>query len=87
MVTDAVPELKEQYIDSNARFFCTTKNSVIVLEPDYLVDVTDITECFSSKNQNPLIPIVNRFLDRGLGESAMFGSIINSLFDELIVDI
>jgi DNA replication ATP-dependent helicase Dna2 len=77
--------------------YITTPTSLVVLEPDYLVDVTDIAECFhdlqprtadadSEAGFNPMLYLLRKFFRAEAKESLVFGSIVNSCFDALIAD-
>ena len=69
-------------------FYKTTNKTHIILEPNFLVDVTELTECFQLKNSNPIISIIRRLLpDNITSKSALEGNIINNMFDNLIEDV
>lgn len=60
--------------------------SIIVLEPDYLLDVTDISECFTTSGPVPYIFFLRLFGKAQISPALVTGSIVNSIFDELIGD-
>ena len=68
-------------------FYKTTRRTQVTVEPDFLIDVTEITDCFTSKEIYPIIPIVNKFLNKNTGFAAFKGNIINNFFDELLENI
>ncbi len=65
----------------------TTNKSLLVLEPDYLVDVTDIAECVQINGSNPRLSLLKKFCRTEAKSSLIFGSIINHCFDALITNI
>ena len=56
----------------------------IVLEPDYLFDVTAISECFGADEVHPLGYILRRFINRTSGVPLLIGNIANFFLDQLI---
>ncbi|MDR0926267.1 MAG: AAA family ATPase [Ignavibacteria bacterium] len=78
---------EENELYQNAEWYATTERTQITLEPDYLVDVTEITDCFNQAIEYPVIPIISKFLNRRSGVAAFKGNIINSFLDELLEDI
>jgi len=72
-----------------AAFYKTTNKTQIILEPNFLVDVTELTECFQIKNSNPIISIIRRLLPNSsiTSKSAFEGNVVNSFFDDLIEDV
>jgi len=69
-------------------FYRTTDKTQIILEPNFLVDVTELTDCFQFQNSNPIISILKRLYPDNITSKAAFeGNIINHFFDELIENI
>lgn len=64
--------------------FSTTRNSIIILEPDIMLDVTDLSNCFLNSGFSPLPYFLNRLLPKDLTESMIQGTLVNSIFDEII---
>lgn len=60
--------------------------AAFVIQPDYLVDVTAIAECFSSDGAQPLFYLLRKFMPRTLSSPIMIGNIVNHLLDELVSD-
>lgn len=73
------------------RTYTTTRQTNIVLDPDFLFDVRDIAACFPGKRSNRYVKNPYRHL-LGLMTSpvrsdAMFlGNLVNTLFDSLVAD-
>lgn len=66
--------------------YSTTADSLIILEPDYIVDVTDIAECFLYQSTNAKIHLLKKF-GKSLPSLAMaLGTTLNYCFDELIIN-
>jgi DNA replication ATP-dependent helicase Dna2 len=69
--------------------YLTTQESFVVLEPDYLVDVTDLAECIQSGtagDDNPYLYLLKKCIRIEAKESLVLGSMINTCFDALIAD-
>lgn len=55
-----------------------------VFEPDFLFDVTAISECFGSRHAHELGYILRRFINRSSGSPLIIGNIANYFLDQLI---
>ncbi len=64
----------------------TTPHTLIVLEPDYLIDVTDIAECFQSSGPNKYLYLLKRFTGNGTSLPLLLGNVVNSCLDELLLN-
>lgn len=58
--------------------------SLIVLEPDYKVDVTDIANCFQYEEANYKVYFVNLFEQVTTNENLFQGNLVNYMFDRLL---
>ncbi len=74
-------------IGFDGKSYYTNQNTLLAIEPDYLIDVTDIAKCFDPSKPNPHIYFLSKFFTNKTGEAATIGNIINTIFDELILDI
>lgn len=74
------------YIDSKYPYFKNTQNSYVVIDPDYLVDVTDVAECFSYNGFNENLYFLKKFIIGRSTQSMIIGNLVNSIFDELLRD-
>ena len=64
--------------------YSTTSKSLVVLEPDFLVNATEIAECFDWKGANPLLYLLKKFIGFENSEPIIRGWIVNICFDELL---
>lgn len=62
------------------------KDSLVILEPDYMIDATDIAECFDSIGVNVNLYFLKKLSRDRISKSLVLGNIINTLFDELLSD-
>jgi len=69
----------------DGKCYFTNDYSLLSLEPDYLIDVTDIADCFSSNYANPNLYFLAKFQKSPIGKAAAIGNIVNHIFDELII--
>jgi hypothetical protein len=67
-----------------ANQYTTTYESLITLEPDFLVDATAIGECFASKKSNSDIFFLSKILDNLPGSAALKGSMVGYYLDEIV---
>jgi DNA replication ATP-dependent helicase Dna2 len=64
--------------------YSTTSKSLVVLEPDFLVNATEIAECFDWNGANPLLYLLKNFIGFENTEPSILGWIVNICFDELL---
>jgi DNA replication ATP-dependent helicase Dna2 len=57
-----------------------------VIEPDHLIDVTAVAECFRPVGEEPLLHLLNKFLPMSVSTSIMKGHIANFFLDELVAN-
>ena len=60
--------------------------SAIIIEPDFLIDVTGIAECFNTRGNDPRFYLLRRFLPIDSSMYLMLGHIANDFLDQLIGD-
>ena len=58
----------------------------IILEPDYLIDVTAIASQFSNAKPEPILYLLGKFLPHEVTEPLMLGNIANFFLDEMMTD-
>ncbi len=59
---------------------------LIVLEPDFLIDVTAIAECVHPDGMMPQLHLLKRFLPWSSSPALVLGNLANYMLDELVVD-
>lgn len=75
-----------KHVPEHPGMYSTTAESLVVLEPDLLVDVTDIAECEQARGSNPNIALLNKFVRSEPNEAMILGNMINAFFDDLLRD-
>lgn len=76
-------DLIEYNIQNKA--FEVTENSYITFEPDMLIDITGIADCFTFYEINPLLSILNLLtLRNDSNYYTLRGNVVNSIFDDLV---
>ncbi|OQP60677.1 hypothetical protein A3860_32265 [Niastella vici] len=64
--------------------YTTTFDTLITLEPDFLIDATAIGECFVQQGSNSDIFFLSKIMDNLPGSAALKGSIIGYYLDEIV---
>ncbi|MCD8301738.1 MAG: DNA2/NAM7 family helicase [Prevotellaceae bacterium] len=59
---------------------------LIIYEPDYLVDVTNVARCFSLYAESPLVSLINRLLPNEKTSPILLGLMAGQLLDEELHD-
>ncbi|MCE1164491.1 MAG: AAA domain-containing protein [Bacteroidetes bacterium] len=72
--------VKEKY------FYSTSFETQIIVEPDFIVEASDIAECFANNFSNPNIFFIRKLLPSKPGIAAFKGNLINGMMDALIAD-
>ncbi len=65
----------------------TTPESIVILEPDYLLDATDLAECVQRalpSGGNPRVSLLKKFMPTEVKMSLVSGGIANHCFDALL---
>lgn len=70
------------YVSENK--YKAKSDSLAVIEPDFLVDASAISECFSNKNTSSDIFFLSRLVTELAGALALKGSMVGHYLDELI---
>jgi hypothetical protein len=56
----------------------------VVIEPDLLIDISHLAECFQRNGAEPLQFLVKKFVPQETGEPAFLGNMVNALLDEAV---
>ncbi len=78
--------LNARVIDDSKKILKTVSESYVILQPDYLIDATELAECFISRGFNAHIYFLKRFGRLKVSDKLLAGNLINSLFDSLILN-
>ncbi|TAK40594.1 MAG: DEAD/DEAH box helicase, partial [Saprospiraceae bacterium] len=62
----------------------TYRPRAIVVEPDYLLDVSTVANCFQGSGAEPVVYLLQKFLPVGQSVPMMVGNIANFFLDELM---
>lgn len=85
LTEDAVWQFQHiRALPSGEHDYETTFDTLITLEPDYLMEATGIGECYSSMGANSDIYFLSRLVEDLPGTSALKGSIVGYYLDELL---
>jgi DNA replication ATP-dependent helicase Dna2 len=57
---------------------------IIVVEPDFLVDISTIAACFRDNGRNPLAYTINRMRDKANSQPILLGNLASSVLDDVI---
>ncbi len=79
-----VTEVKK-YQDEEDEFYATPQ-SLLVLEPDYLIDAKELSNCRQKQGDNPLLYILSRFTKGEVTDRVMVGNIVGKMLDDIATD-
>lgn len=71
-------------VAGKANNYIDNPSTLIVLEPDFLVDATGIAQCMDVDKSNPEIYILSKLFLEGSSSKMLLGQMANSMFDSLI---
>lgn len=60
---------------------------LIVLEPDYLVDISTVARCFESYAESPYVNLIKKLQPSANGEAVILGNFAGQLLDEELHDL
>jgi hypothetical protein len=61
-------------------------STMVILEPDFLLDATAIASCFTQEDSHPELFIVKQLFREASKSSIAQGTMLNNILDELIID-
>ncbi len=64
--------------------YLTAPESQIILEPDLLIDISELAECFTHKGANHLLYLVRKLTPQHPSPAAFKGNLVNALLDEML---
>ena len=64
--------------------FTSSSQTLLILEPDILLDISELAECFDFKEDAPLLYIVRKLLPQQPGPALFTGSMVNAIFDAAV---
>ncbi|HVI43906.1 MAG TPA: AAA domain-containing protein [Chitinophaga sp.] len=64
--------------------YVTTPESLLILEPDLLIDISDLAECFTHKGANKLLYLIKKLTPQQTSPAAFKGNLVNALLDEML---
>lgn len=67
-------------------YYLSNPETLIVLEPDFLIDTSALAECFSQNSYHPEFFVINKLIQESGTDKTMQGKVVNSILDELIMD-
>ncbi len=73
-------------LDIKNNIFTSDYKSIVVLEPDYLMDATEIAACFTTNDFAWQNYFLSTFLSKEYNPKLFSGNLINFFFDELVLD-
>jgi DNA replication ATP-dependent helicase Dna2 len=66
--------------------YSATDKTLLILEPDYLLEAKELAECCQMQGDNPLIHLLNRFSKGEITDKMMVGNISGQMLDDLATD-
>jgi len=57
---------------------------LIILSPDYLVDITTICQCFKGSGASPMFYLLNKFMPKGDSLDIQLGNAANQFLDDVV---
>ncbi|MBV7528610.1 DEAD/DEAH box helicase [Chitinophaga sp. sic0106] len=75
---------QEETEEHQTPLYTTTTESQLVLEPDLLIDISDLAECFNHKGTNKLLYLVKKLVPQTSSPAAFKGNLVNALLDEML---
>lgn len=73
-------------ISGRQQWFQSNPSTIIVVEPDFLIDASAAADCFTPKGARPEFYILNRMVRDAASEKMVLGIMVNSILDDLVSD-
>ncbi len=73
------------YANRDGEYHATDK-TLLVLEPDYLLEAKELADCCQIQGDNPLLHLLNRFSKGEITDKMMVGNISGQMLDDLATE-
>ncbi|MDD2331623.1 MAG: PD-(D/E)XK nuclease family protein, partial [Candidatus Cloacimonetes bacterium] len=73
-------------VQNRKGFYQSTPETLVVLEPDFLVDASALAECFAKEGSFPEHFVLSKLISEASTAKTATGKVVNSLFDELVLN-
>lgn len=70
--------------DDSGEYYKALPETQIILEPDLLMDISELAECFAAAGLFPLNFLVKKLVPPTFSEAALKGNMVNAIFDAAI---
>ncbi len=72
------------HIQGRQHWYQSNPSTLIVVEPDFLIDASAVAECFSQNGSRPDQYLLGRMVNEPASESMVLGLLVNNILDELV---
>ncbi|SFG28989.1 DEAD/DEAH box helicase [Pontibacter chinhatensis] len=72
-----------QLNEGTENVYSTTPHTIMVVEPDYLIEASKLAECFDRNGINPNIYLLGKFKQSETSYKMMLGNVANNILDTL----
>ena len=72
------------HADRHEDQYIAVKATRFILEPDLLIDISDLAECFGKNGANPFLYLVKKLVPQTTGLPAFKGNVVNALLDNVL---
>ncbi len=71
-------------ITGRQHWYQSNPSTMMVVEPDFLIDASALAECFTQKGSRPEFYLLGRMLKEPASEKMVQGILVNSILDDLV---
>ncbi len=76
----------EEKTEGKIKYLINGTVSLVVLEPDYTIDVTDVSGCFTGNGPSVALYFLKRVSQSSLSMNLILGNVVNFCLDELLIN-
>ena len=83
---DNILVLKCRKHPTKEHFYTSEKETQVILEPDILIDITELAECFQPKGAYPILALLKKLVPADYAKAAFQGNMVNAILDAAVRD-
>ncbi|MCG7856697.1 AAA domain-containing protein [Flavihumibacter sediminis] len=65
-------------------FYTSGNETQVILEPDILIDISDLAECFQSNGAYPILALLKKLVPQSFAQPAFQGNVVNTILDSTL---